>query len=95
MNARPGRSALDRILDPFLDCLTPEVARRIVGIRADEETQARLDELAEKNAESTITEPEREEHELLVTAANWIALIQAKARKIVARERPIPEGPPT
>jgi hypothetical protein len=79
-----GRSSLDRILAPFLDCLTPEVARRIAAVRADAETQAQLDTLAEKNAEGTITPAEREEYELLVAAAGWIAVLQAKARAIAA-----------
>jgi len=74
------RSALDRILDPFLDCLTPEVARRIASVRAGGEITALLDTLAEKNAEGSITPAEREEYELLVTAVSWVSVIQAKAR---------------
>jgi hypothetical protein len=82
--ATAGRSALDRVLAPFWECLTPEVARRVAAVRADAETQALLDTLAEKNAEGTITPAEREEYELLVTAASWIAVLQAKARAIAA-----------
>ncbi len=74
------RSLLDRILDPFLDCLPPDVARRIAAVRADDETVELLDTLAEKNADGTITRAEREEYELLVTASSWVAVIQAKVR---------------
>jgi hypothetical protein len=78
------RTALDRLLDPVRDCLTPEVARRIAGLRADADTQARLDRFAEKNAEGTITPAERAEYEALVAAANLIAVLQAKARAVAA-----------
>src|SRR6185503_10938101 len=34
---------LDRLLDPVGRCLTPEVARRLVALRAEPELQARVD----------------------------------------------------
>lgn len=39
---------LDQVLDPFIDCLTLEAARKIVTLRADPVAQARLDQLAER-----------------------------------------------
>ena len=39
---------MDRVLDPFMDCFTPEVARKVANLRADAETQARLENLAQK-----------------------------------------------
>lgn len=75
---------LDRLLDPVRDCLTADVARRIAALRADGATQARLDALAVKNAEGTITADERAEHESLVAAGNLIAVLQAKARSALA-----------
>ena len=71
---------LDRLLDPLRECFTPEVAAQIAALRADPATQARLDELAERNAAGTITADEREEYEALVRAGNLIAVLQAKAR---------------
>lgn len=76
--------ALDRLLDPVRDCLTTDVAQRIAALRADAATQARLDVLAEKNAEGTITTDERAEYEALVSAGNLIAVLQAKARSALA-----------
>ena len=75
---------LDRLLDPLRECLTPEVAAGIAGLQADTATQARLDELAEKTAEGTITPDERSEYEALVSAGNLIAVLQAKARAALA-----------
>jgi len=34
---------LDRVLEPFTECLTPDVAKRIVDLRADVQTQACID----------------------------------------------------
>jgi hypothetical protein len=76
---------LDRLLDPLRECLTPEVAARIVALRADESVQARLDALAGRNAAGTITPDERAEYESLVGAGNLIAVLQAKARAAAAQ----------
>jgi hypothetical protein len=84
MNATTEVTMLDRLLDPVRDCLTPEVAAKIAALRASPEVQARLDELAEKNAEGTITPGERAEYEAMVRAGNLIAVFQAMARAVRA-----------
>ena len=71
---------LDRLLDPLQDCFTTEVASQIVNLRADDSVQSRLDELAERNSEGTITAEERSEYQALVSVGNLIAVLQAKAR---------------
>lgn len=80
--------ALDRLLDPVRDILTPEVAQRLVGLRADAAAQARLDELAEKNSSATISAEERAEYDALVIAGNVIAVLQAKARSVLQNGHP-------
>ncbi len=75
--------ALDRLLDPVRDILTPEVALGLTDLRADAATQARLDELAEKNASATISAEERAEYDAMVDAGNVIAVLQAKARSVL------------
>ncbi len=50
---------LDRIIEPFAECLTQEAAQKIVAIRADDEMQRRVDELADKANAGTLTEIER------------------------------------
>ena len=77
---------LDRLLDPIRDCLTVEVASRILNLRADESVQTRLDQLADRNAEGIITAEERSEYESLVSAGNLIAVFQAKACAILAKD---------
>jgi hypothetical protein len=82
-----ARSPLDRLLNPIGDCLTPTVARRIAKFRADAETQARIDELADKCNEGDLTAAERLEYESFVRAINLIAILQSKARAFLAKNR--------
>jgi hypothetical protein len=74
---------LDRMLEPVSDCLTPEVARRLAQMRADPELQARIDDLADRCTEGTLTAEEKLEYETYVRAGNLIAILQAKARKLL------------
>ncbi len=56
---RPDQIAiLDRVLEPITDCLTPDVAAKLVALRVDAQTQARVDELAEKANEGTLSTEE-------------------------------------
>lgn len=71
---------LGRLLDPVIQCLTPHAARQLVGLRADEQVQARVHELAEKCNEGTLSAEERAEYEAYAMAANIVAILQAKAR---------------
>ena len=65
---------LMRLLAPISQCLTPEVARKLVDLQADPIMQARLDELAEKNTEGTLTSDEMVEYETYVHAIDFIAV---------------------
>jgi hypothetical protein len=76
---------LDRLLDPVSRCLTPEVARQLVQLRADPELQKRMDTLADKSTEGQLTPEEYEEYETYVRASRFIAILQAKARKLLAQ----------
>ncbi len=71
------------MLDPVSRCLTPDVARALVNLRADPSFQARLDELAEKNTESQLTPEEREQYDLYLSAISVITVLQSKARMIL------------
>jgi hypothetical protein len=82
--AVPALSALDRVLEPVGRCLTPEVARALVGLRADAEVQARLEELADKSTEGALSPEERDEYQSYVSAIDFLSVLQAKARAILA-----------
>jgi hypothetical protein len=81
-------TTLDRLVEPMVRTFTPEVARSLVELRADPELQVRMDELAEKCNEGRLTAEEREEYDTSIRFANYLAIIQAKARRLLkASER--------
>ena len=76
---------LDQLLDPLGRILTPEVARKLVNLRVDARTQARIDKLARKCNEGKLTESERRQYEACVYAIDFIAILQSKARLLPKR----------
>jgi hypothetical protein len=74
---------LTRLLEPLGRCLTPDVAKELVNLRAEPSVQARLEELANKNTEGVLTPEERDEYETAVRVIEFIAVLQAKARAIL------------
>jgi len=86
MNQPPDTPILDRLLEPVSRCLTPQAARHLVALRADPQLQERLDVLADRCTEGLLTPEEREEYETYVRAIHIIAILQAKARKLLANQ---------
>lgn len=77
--------ALERLIDPVARCFTADVARQVVALRADEQLQTRLDQLAEKSTAGTLSETERAEYEAYVAAIDFISILQVKSQQILAR----------
>jgi hypothetical protein len=75
---------LEKILDPLTNALTPDLARKIVDLRADAEIQALIDNLGDKANEGTLTEAERRQYEIYVRAGTLVSILQAKARKLIS-----------
>jgi hypothetical protein len=75
---------LDKILEPLASALTPELARKIVDLRADAETQELIDDLGDKANEGTLTDAERRQYETYVRAGTLVSILQAKARKMIS-----------
>src|SRR2546422_7293599 len=86
MSHRNGTAILERLLDPVSRSLNIEAARKLVRIKADAKTQARVDELARKCNEDELTLRERAEYERYVTAGNLVAIFQAKARLLLGKK---------
>jgi hypothetical protein len=80
------RQSLGALLDPVAECFTPEVARRLVGLRADPAMQARVDELAAKANEGRLTAEEHAEYDTYIEAADIIGILQAKARIVLSQQ---------
>ena len=52
-------SALTDLLDPLGDCMTPEVARKVVQLRASADANSRMQLLAHKSTAGTLTEEKK------------------------------------
>jgi len=74
---------LARFLEPIGRCLTPDVARALVNLRADPSAQTRIDELADKCTEGALSAVEESEYETYIHAIDFIAVLQAQARRLL------------
>ena len=74
---------LDQFLNPIRDILTPEVAQAIADLRAAPATQELIEDLAHRHHEGQLGPEELAEYEALVSGANLVAVLQAKARSVL------------
>ena len=79
-------SLLDRFLDPVVEFLPADAARKIIELRVDPELQSRLDELADKASEGTLSAAEREEYEGYIEELDIIAIFKLKAKAALRRQ---------
>lgn len=77
-------AAFERATDPILQFFTPEQARALAAYRGDPGLADDIERLARKCNEGELTEAERAEYEGYLRANKFIAILQAKARKLVA-----------
>lgn len=77
---------LGRILEPVSSCLNEEAARKLLNLKADPKTQARVTKLAEKCNEGNLTAEERHEYEMYLMANHLIAILKARARILLAQK---------
>lgn len=82
-HAEHALTPLARLLEPIGQCLTPEVARKLIQLRADPVMQERLDKLADQSTEGILTDEERVEYETYVYAIDFIAILQAQSRRLL------------
>jgi hypothetical protein len=78
-----SQEILQQTLDPILDCLTPEAAKRIAELRASPELQSRLDMLADRANEGILTPDERAEYDQFIALWHLITILQSKARQFL------------
>ena len=82
-----GQSAaalLDELLDPVGRCLTPEVAQRIVRLRAPQALDARIQELGRKCNEGQLSDREQTDYETIARFIKFVSVLQSKARTILS-----------
>jgi uncharacterized protein YnzC (UPF0291/DUF896 family) len=74
-------TALDGLLDPLSRCLDAESARRVTELRIDPAVQARIDALAERANNGTLSDEERAEYEAFINAADFVSILKLKVRR--------------
>ena len=72
---------LDGLLEPLSRCLDIASARRVVDLQVAQPVQERIDTLAERANEGTLSDGERSEYEALINAADFISILKLKARQ--------------
>jgi hypothetical protein len=85
MNKITDGRVLNRLLDPVSSSLNAEAARKLIGLKADRQARARVAKLARKCNDGDLTADERDEYEMYVMAGEFVAILQAKARLVLAR----------
>ena len=84
MPADPAHSAFERVLAAVGQCLDRQSAEALLRLRADREMRGRIEELADKCTEGRLTSEERDEYEALIRVGNFVAILQAKACRLLA-----------
>ena len=84
MNTHGDTVALEKFLRPLARGLSTELARALVNLTADEETQARYDALAEKRTEGQLTPAEVEELESFVRVNTLLGVLKVEVRAVTA-----------
>ena len=79
-------SCLDRLLDPLTEAFTPKMASALLELRVDSELEARVGDLRRKANDGTLTPTEDAEYRDFVEAVDLISVMQAKARRFLAKQ---------
>lgn len=85
MNKTANGRVLERLLEPVSSSLNEDAARKLIGLKADRKARARVAELARKCNDGELSPEERDEYATYVMAGEFIAILQAKARIVLAR----------
>jgi hypothetical protein len=72
-------SYLDRLLEPVTESFTPQLARMLVELRADDELQEEVEVLRQKANLGTLTEAENAAYQDFVEALDVLSIIQSSA----------------
>jgi hypothetical protein len=81
-------TAFERLVRPLSQSLSVELARALIDVQADAETQSRYDELADKRAEGQMVAAELAELEALVRTNTFLGVFKTEARALLARVKP-------
>ena len=74
----------DRILDPVVRSLTPDVAKRILEVTIEQSLQDRVNALATRATAGVLTAVERLEYERIIEQADLLGIVKSLARRSLA-----------
>jgi hypothetical protein len=77
-------TALHQLFDSVGNCLTLDVASKLQEVRVTDELQSQLDRWASLNNEGGLSSDDRQQYEAILRALNFIAVLQAKAKRIAS-----------
>jgi hypothetical protein len=80
MVANTEAAIWERLIDPTDDDLSPEAARFLLRLDFRQMDHARMEELAQRSNDGTLTADEKVELQNYVRIGNVLALMQSKAR---------------
>lgn len=80
MTDTTDRSALEQLLRPLRRGLNAELAALLLRMQADDEVQARYEDLAERNTEGQLSPAEQNELAAIVRANSLLTVLKAEAR---------------
>ena len=80
-----GSAVLDQMLEPVSRSFGVKTARTVAALRVGTRMQARVDKLAEKCDDGKLTAAERAEYDAYIQASTLIGILQAKARRLLAK----------
>jgi hypothetical protein len=85
MKSIKNKATLENMIGPLGECLTPEVARRVVMLKADPKLQARVNYLAGQCNEGLLTTEEKAEYSSYVSFGTFVAILKSKARQLLVQ----------
>lgn len=74
-------STLDSLMSPVTDCMDAASLRALVELRATPAAEERMEWLAGRANEGQLTSVERAEYESCILFANFLGVLQSKARR--------------
>ena len=76
---------LDRMLQPVTEAMSAEFANKLIGLPADDQLLSHIEILRGKANQGTMTPEEEAEYREFVEAVDVISILQAKARRVLAK----------
>jgi cell division protein FtsN len=81
-----GTAMLGSMIEPLSNSLNKSSAKQILALKASPAANRRLARLARKSDEGKLTPEERAEYLFYVQVGDFIALLQARARRLLASQ---------